>query len=146
MLDLQFSNYDFKIKEDHNQQKIFDIIRKKFVVLTPEEWVRQHIIHYLITALKYPKGLISVEKEIRVNQLKKRYDIVVFDTFQNPWMLIECKEPEVVISDSTLEQLMRYHQVLQCPFWMLTNGKSSFCAKIEAGNIRWLNELPTYDS
>ena len=145
MLDLQFSTYDFKIKEDIDHRRIFDIIRKKFVVLTPEEWVRQHILHYLIEEMNYPKGLISVEKEIKVNQLKKRYDIVIYDHFQKPWMLIECKEPKVAISDSTLEQIMRYHQVLQCPFWMLTNGQSSFCAQIENGNIKWLNTLPTYN-
>lgn len=145
MLDLQFSNYDFRIKDDEDHRKIFDIIRKKFVVLTPEEWVRQHILHYLITEQNYPKGLISVEKEIKVNQLKKRYDIVIYDAFQKPWMLIECKEPNVAISNNTLEQIMRYHQVLQCPYWMLTNGKNSFCAQIESGNIHWLDALPAYN-
>ena len=146
MLDLQFSAYDFRFKEEDGHRKIFDIIRKKFVVLTPEEWVRQHIIHYLLTEMKYPKGLISVEKEIKVNQLKKRYDIVIYDAFQKPWMLIECKEPKVPISDNTLEQLMRYHQVLQCPYWMLTNGQTSYCAQIEAGHIKWLPMLPVYNS
>jgi hypothetical protein len=95
--------------------------------------------------MAYPKGLISVEKEIRVNQLKKRYDIVVYDGFQKPWMLIECKEGGVPISDKTLTQLLRYHQVLQCPFWMLTNGHQHFCAKVDAGRAEWLYTLPVYD-
>jgi len=146
MLNLQFPDYSFQIKDMDNTRKIFDIIRKKYVVLTPEEWVRQNILHYFLHEMNYPKGLISVEKEIKVHNLKKRYDIVIFDQQQKPWMLIECKEPGVNISDLTLEQLMRYHQVMQCPFWMLSNGNKSFCAKVNSGNVEWLYHLPPYNS
>jgi len=145
MIPIVFPQYDFKIKQLEHTRYIFDLIRKKYVLLTPEEWVRQHILHYLIQEMAYPKGLISVEKEIKVNQLKKRYDIVVFDGLQQPWMLIECKSADVPISDKTLMQLMRYHQVLQCPFWMLTNGRQNYCAQVESGQVKWLPDLPVHN-
>lgn len=146
MIHIAFSNYEFKIKSEGGSRFIFDIIRKRYVVLNPEEWVRQNILHYLIDEMDYPKGLVAVEKEIKVNQLRKRYDVVVFDPEQKPWMLIECKEPNMPISDTTLEQLMRYHQILQCPFWMLTNGRKSYCAQVKDGKIEWLSSIPAYNS
>lgn len=115
-------------------------------MLTPEEWVRQNIIAYLMKVLNYPKGLISVEKEIKINTLKKRYDIVVYDYNHQPWMLIECKEPGVSIDDTTLQQLLRYHQVLQCPYWLLTNGEKNFCAALKDNKINWLPAIPAHNS
>src|SRR6218665_3318965 len=138
MFTLTFRQYPFRFRQQDDVRYVFDIIRKKYVVLTPEEWVRQHILHYLTEELKYPKGLLSVEKEIKINNLKKRYDIVVYDAEHKPWMLIECKEPEVQIGDPALQQLLRYHNALQCPYWFLTNGMQNFCACIQDGNISWL--------
>ncbi|RYZ16542.1 MAG: type I restriction enzyme HsdR N-terminal domain-containing protein [Sphingobacteriales bacterium] len=147
MIALNFGQYPFRFKQELNQRYIFDIIRKKYVVLTPEEWVRQHILHYLCNDLQYPKGLISVEKEIKINNLKKRYDIVVYDGEHKPWMLIECKEPQVQITDQTLQQLLRYQNILQCPYWLLTNGAQHFCASVDStGLVRWLDALPAYNS
>lgn len=146
MIQLQFPKYDFKIKEENGVRYIFDIIRKRHFVLTPEEWVRQNILHYLIHELQYPKGLCAVEKEITINKLKKRYDIVVYDRNQNPWMLIECKEPNVPITESTLNQLLQYHQKMQCRYWMLTNGKTNFCGRVENGQVTWLESLPGYEA
>lgn len=145
MIGLKFAAYDFRFQETEKGRYIFDIIRKKYVFLTPEEWVRQNLMHYLIHQQGYPKGLISVEKEIRVNELKKRYDMVVFDRNRQPWMLIECKEAEVPIADNVLQQLLRYHQVLQCPYWMLSNGRQNFCAAILEGQVEWLSCLPAYN-
>jgi len=145
MIPIAFAPYDFKIKYEHQLRYIFDPIRKKYVVLTPEEWVRQNILHYLMQEMQYPKGLISVEKEIRINGLRKRYDIVIYGDRLMPWMLVECKEPATVISDKTLQQLLRYHQTLQCPFWMLTNGRQSFCARVLQGRVEWLSALPRHD-
>ncbi len=144
MLGIQFPKFVFQYKQSGGVQHIFDIVRKKYIQLTPEEWVRQNLIHYLIFEKKYPKGLISVEKEITVNNLKKRYDIVVYAANQKPWMLIECKEPDVAITEKTLSQLLNYHQVLQCPFWVLSNGNQNFCAQLEKGRVSWLKNLPVY--
>jgi hypothetical protein len=145
MIPIVFPEYDFKIKQEEGRSFIFDLVRKKYVILSPEEWVRQHILHYLVGAMQYPRGLISVEKEIIVNRLRKRYDIVVFSPDRIPWMLVECKEPAVAISDQTLKQLLRYHQTLQCPFWMLSNGRQHYCAQIRDAGPKWLAALPSYD-
>ena len=142
MFAIPFAVPNFKIKQEGNNRFIFDFIRKKYVMLTPEEWVRQNILVHLCEALHYPKGLISVEKEIKVNHLKKRYDIVVYNKQQQPWMLVECKEPGTIINDTTLQQLLRYHNVLQCPYWMLTNGQQNFCAEVSGGTVSWLSSLP----
>jgi hypothetical protein len=146
MLSLTFPPHDFKIKQEEHGQYIFDFIRKKYVLLTPEEWVRQHILVYMCEVLAYPKGLISVEKEIKVNQMKKRYDIVVYDSGHKPWMLVECKEQGVPINDKTLQQLLQYHQYLQCPYWLLTNGNQHFCAAVRESAVSWLQVLPAHNS
>lgn len=145
MFSLPFPPHDFKIKQQEKGKYIFDFIRKKYVLLTPEEWVRQHILVYLCNVMEYPKGLISVEKEFRINNLKKRYDIVIYDYDHKPWMLIECKEQGVPINDKTLQQLLRYHQVLQCPYWFLTNGIQNFCAEVSEGKVSWLQVLPSHN-
>lgn len=145
MFSLTYPQHDFRYRQQDNSRYIFDFIRKKYVVLTPEEWVRQHILVYLCEVMLYPKGLISVEKEIKINNLKKRYDIVVYDYDYKPWMLIECKEPGVQIREDTLQQLLRYHQVLQCPYWMLTNGEKHFCASVMEQKVTWLEGLPAHN-
>lgn len=141
-LELKFRDYEFKIKKDGGKQYIFDIIRSKYIMLTPEEWVRQHIIWYLIENVAYPKTLISVEKVLLVNGLRKRYDIVVYDKAHQPWMLIECKEPNVPISETTLQQILSYQRTMQCPYAVLTNGQMTFCGALSAGGITWLEALP----
>lgn len=147
MLPIQFSNYNFKIELRNETQYIFDPVRKKYVVLTPEEWVRQHLLNYFIENKQYPKGLMSVEKEIKVNNRKKRYDIVVYNNKMQPWLLVECKQQDVVIDENTLMQLIQYHSVLQCPYWLLSNGNTHYCAKLTPDlNIEWLQQLPTYNS
>jgi hypothetical protein len=146
MLHIDFPEHTFNIKNnDKGGRVIFDFIRKKYVSLTPEEWVRQHILVYLHFTLHYPKGLIAVEKEISLNQLKKRYDIVVFSPNKMPWMLIECKQTNVPITDSTLQQLLQYYQIIQSPYWMLTNGQQHYCAHIQQQQVTWLQALPPYD-
>lgn len=146
MIQIDFPKFDFKFKTVGNSPFIFDLIRRKYVALTPEEWVRQNLLHYFIDEMRYPKGLISVEKEIEVNMLKKRYDIVIYDHGQSPWMLVECKEPNVDISDEVLRQVIIYNQALQCPFWLLSNGQKTFCAQVGMnGEPQWLSALPVYN-
>ncbi len=145
MINIQYPPHNFKIKSEAGKQYIFDALRKKYLMLTPEEWVRQHVILYLTETLQYPPRLFSVEKELKVGTLKKRYDIVVYDNAHKPWMLIECKEPNVPVTDITLQQLMRYHQVLQCPYWVLVNGNTAYCAFVKEGNVSWLDALPSFE-
>lgn len=146
MFALSFPEHTFRYRQRDSKRYIFDFIRKKYVLLTPEEWVRQHILVYLCEVMQYPKGLISVEKEIAVNGLKKRYDIVVYSADHKPWMLVECKEPQIPVSESTLQQLLRYHQTLQCPYWMLSNGSQHYCAAVHGQEVLWLEGLPAYNS
>lgn len=101
---------------------IFDGLRKKYLVLTPEEWVRQHWIQFLIAGKSYPKGLFSIEKGLKYNQLQKRTDILIFDREGNPYLLIECKAPEINLNENVLRQAMTYHQKIQCPHLILSNG------------------------
>jgi len=121
MIKIDYPNIDFKIKIVGNKETIFDEIRKRWVSLTPEEWVRQNIIQYLLHTVKYPAALFSIEKEIRLGELKKRCDIIIYNN-ASPWMIIECKEPTVVLNESTLSQILRYHLALPVPFLFLTNG------------------------
>src|SRR5687768_5807472 len=101
---LNLPPFDYKLKKAEGKVWIFDVIRKKYLVLTPEEWVRQHFIHFITTELKYPKGLLKIEGGLTYNELHKRSDILVFDREAKPWMIIECKSPELKLSETTLQQ------------------------------------------
>lgn len=146
MISPDFSAVSLKLRRDNNSTSVFDPVRKKWVVLTPEEHVRQYMIAYLRDVMHYPASLIAVEKQIKLGSLTKRYDIVVYNRNHEPWMLVECKAPEVDITESTLNQLLHYHNVMQCSYWMLTNGRQTFCADARDHNyIQWLLAIPAYD-
>ena len=145
MISLDLSNVHLKLRQAGDKTTVFDPIRKKWLILTPEEHVRQHIIHYLINTVQYPASLIAVEKNISVGKLKKRYDIVVYNRDHKPWMLVECKAPEVPVSENTLRQLLSYQSTIQSSYWLLTNGHQAFCADArDVENIKWLLSLPEY--
>ncbi|MVO08169.1 restriction endonuclease subunit R [Flavobacterium sp. TP390] len=147
MIPLQFPTYSFRFKNSENKTFIFDEIRKKFVVLTPEEWVRQNTIHYLIQEKKYSKSYINVEKLVKVNGINKRYDIVVFNSDGSIFLLIECKAPEVAISQHTFDQIARYNLVLKATYLMVTNGLNHYFCQMDFENekYRFLKELPYYN-
>jgi hypothetical protein len=146
LMQIDFSNIQLQLKNEEGRVYVFDPIRKKWLVLTPEEHVRQCMIHYLTVTLAYPKSLLSVEKKILVAGLAKRFDIVVYDRSHTPWMLIECKAPEVQITESTLHQLLSYHNTMQCNYWVLTNGHQTYCADAtQQNNIKWIDALPAYN-
>lgn len=128
--------------------KIFCIIRKRYVALTPEEGVRQNIINYLIMQKNYPQSLISVEGEIKVNNLKKRYDILVYNRQLKPFMLIECKAPSIKITQETLDQISIYSLSIDASYFVLTNGEQTFCLKkdIEKRMFTMEKEIPSYPS
>lgn len=145
MITLDFSNIQLKLRHDGAKVNVFDPIRKKWLILTPEEHVRQHLLHYLAEVMHYPASLIAVEKTIKVGRLNKRFDIVVYNRDHKPWMLVECKSPEVPVSEKTLHQLLSYQGVVQCNYWLLTNGHQAFCADAQdMENIKWVGSLPQY--
>jgi type I site-specific restriction endonuclease len=113
-----------RLKKRSNGMYIFDAHRRKWLALTPEEWVRQHVLNYLVNEKKIPRSIISVEKEIQLNDLKKRYDIVVFGRDMKPWLIVECKAPYIALTKEVIEQALRYNMVLNAPFLMITNGVS----------------------
>jgi len=144
MQQLNFPQYDFKIRKQNNKWYIFDIIRKKYVLLTPEEWVRQHSLHYLINDKKYPESLIAVEKLLNINQTKRRFDIVVFDRQMQPEILVECKAPSIKIDQKTFDQANQYNWLLKAPYLILTNGLKHYICQInfKENNYRFIQELP----
>lgn len=146
MQKLNFPVYSFRFKNSENKVSIFDEIRKKFILLTPEEWVRQHVIHFLLQDKNYPKSYINVEKLIKINDLSKRYDGVVFQPNGEIFLLIECKAPEVPISQQTFDQIARYNLVLKAKYLMVTNGLNHYFCQMDFENEKYvfLKELPEY--
>lgn len=146
MQELNFPKFSFRFKNSENKVSIFDSIRKKFVVLQPEEWVRQHCIQYLINIKHYPKSLINVEKELVVNTLKKRYDIVVFNSDGSIHLIVECKSPKVNINQNTFDQIAQYNLVLNADYLMVTNGLNHYYCQMDFINERYhfLRDIPKY--
>lgn len=144
MQKLQFPEYSFRFKNNENKPWIFDQIRKKFVVLNPEEWVRQHVVHYLIQEKKYSKNLINVEKQLLLNNTTKRYDVVVFNSDGSVFMIVECKAPSVKITQDTFDQIARYNLVLNASYLMVTNGLEHYFCKMDFENqcYHFLRDIP----
>lgn len=147
MQELNLPKYDFKVRRADNNTQIFDRTRKKFVVLTPEEWVRQHFINYLTEHLFFPRSLIKVEFGIKYNQLNKRPDILVFTPRGEPLIIIECKSTSIKISKSVLEQVSIYNKVIKSPYSMVTNGLQHICwhNNFITGEIDFLKSIPSYE-
>ena len=146
MEQLNFPNYAFTLKNRENKTYIVDLIRKKNLLLTPEEWVRQHCLHFLISELGYPKSLINVEKQIKINGQLKRYDIVVYSSQGDVHILVECKAPSIAISQNTFDQIAQYNMTLNSSFLMLSNGKEHyFCIMdFEKKSYNFIKELPKH--
>ncbi|MCP4484964.1 MAG: type I restriction enzyme HsdR N-terminal domain-containing protein [Flavobacteriaceae bacterium] len=147
MQKLNFPKYNFRFKNNENKTLIFDIIRKKFVILTPEEWVRQHTLHFLITEKKYPVSYINVEKQLLINDSVKRYDIVTFKNDGDVEIIIECKAPSIPINQVTFDQIARYNLALNSNLLMVTNGLTHYFCKMDIKNKRYLflRDLPKYN-
>ena len=143
MIVLQYPSYPFKIKALHGKDQIFDPFRKTWALLTPVEWVRQNLLQYLVQNLHYPSSLIAVEKEIKLGELSKRFDIVVYKN-ELPWMIIECKEAKVALNEKTMEQILQYQQVLTAQYLIISNGHETMGAKIESGKLQALQNFPEY--
>lgn len=146
MIALNLPAFEYQLKKENDKVLIFDILRKKYLVLTPEEWVRQHFIHHLINEMKYPRALIKLEGGLSYNTLAKRSDIVVFDRGGKPWMVIECKAPDQPINESTLRQASVYNKKLSAKYLSVTNGLVHYHFEVDwsAGKTTMLQELPVY--
>ncbi len=146
MQKLNFKDYSFRFKNSENKVAIFDEIRKKFIILTPEEWVRQHVVHYLMNEKKYPKSYINVEKIVKINDMNKRYDVVVFEPNGTINLLVECKAPEVKITQKTFDQIAKYNLILKANYLMVTNGINHYFCQMDFENEKYVfvKDLPVY--
>jgi hypothetical protein len=147
VIQLNLPGIEFKARTVANQQQIFDPVRRKYVALTPEEWVRQHFVHYLIAHLKVPMSHIAVEKSLRVNHLAKRADIVIFKGGLKPILAVECKAPSVEINEEVFYQVLRYNMALKVDYLVLTNGLRHIYCKVnyEDQKAIFIEDLPFYD-
>lgn len=145
---LNLPSFEFKIEEFDGKTYIFDKIRKKNIVLTPEEWVRQHFISMLINFYDVPKSLITLEEGIIYHKLNKRSDILVYDRKGNPFILIECKRPTVLINKNVLNQIIIYNKIIKARFLVISNGLKTICFETfeESDKILQLNDLPKFES
>ncbi|MEA1874579.1 MAG: type I restriction enzyme HsdR N-terminal domain-containing protein [Bacteroidota bacterium] len=145
MQELNLPKYKFRFEKRENQAFIFDAIRKKFILCTPEEWVRQHLIQYFIQEKRVPSGLISIEKAVHINGLSKRYDALIADKQGKPIVLIECKAPSVKISHTVFQQIAEYNLHFHVPYLFVSNGLSHYICKIDDDNkINFLKTMPEY--
>ena len=145
---LNFPVYSFSVRQSDGKAEIFDIARKKYVALTPEEWVRQHVVHYLHHTLEYPIELIQVEGSITFNKMPKRCDIVVYNASMKPLLLVECKKPEVQLQQKTFDQAMIYNMVLNVPYILITNGLQNafFSYDKTACQVVFHNGIPDWET
>ncbi|WPR76423.1 type I restriction enzyme HsdR N-terminal domain-containing protein [Algoriphagus sp. NG3] len=137
---LNLPHFEPQLLQKEGKLWIFDVLRKKQLVLTPEEWVRQHWISFLSIQLKFPKGLFALEKGLIYNKLVKRTDLVVWDKTGKPYLLIECKAPKVKLTQKTIEQACMYHKELKCPYLVISNGLQHICLSFDASAEKFTQE------
>ncbi len=145
---LNLPTYSFNIKSVDGAQVIFDPCRQKWVALTPEEWVRQHLVQYLIQDRNYPASLVSTEMALRINQLSRRCDIVAYDRAGEPRILVECKAPSVKLNQQVFNQVAQYNWNLRVPYLLISNGLIHYCARLnhDAQSFHFTSEIPDYDT
>lgn len=146
MEQLNFNHYPFTLKNRENKRYIFDVVRKKDILLTPEEWVRQHCVHYLLQEKKYPQSLINVEKKIKVYGRDKRYDVIVYTPQGDVTLLVECKAPHVPIDQTVFDQIARYNLSVNSQYLMVTNGLHHIYCQMDytAQAYHFLKDIPAY--
>jgi hypothetical protein len=145
MIAVHYPEPQFRIKKEGNATYIFDSIRKIWLLLTEEEWVRQNFVQYLVAVLNYPSTVIALEKEIMLNELKKRFDVLIYNQDHQPWMLVECKAPEVALSEHVLEQALRYNITVPVDYIVITNGENTVGWKKEGKELKLLEEMPGWE-
>jgi len=144
MIEVRFPDPQFRTKIENGKRYIFDNIRKTWLLLTSEEWVRQNFVNYLIGELKYPYANIAIEKEIRLHELKKRFDILVYDRLHQPWLMVECKASEIPLTDEVLQQVLRYNISVPVNYVVITNGQSTVAWQKKDGQLVLVDQLPAW--
>ncbi|PZX20702.1 type I restriction and modification enzyme subunit R-like protein [Breznakibacter xylanolyticus] len=144
---LNLPPYSFRLRKDGLKRMIFDVFRKKWVTLTPEEWVRQNFVRFLVEHRQYPCALIGIEVMVIVNGLKQRADVIVYDRQGQPVMIVECKATSVPLTNQVFDQAARYNLIHKVPFLMVTNGIQHLGARLhhEACCYDWLSDVPDYE-
>ncbi len=144
---LNLPQYNLTYKETEKIISVFDIIRKKYIIMTPEEHVRQQFLHYLIEEKKYPKGLLGIEKQLKIYKLTKRTDIVLYDNEGNISVIVECKSPKIKISQNTFDQIARYNMNFKAKYLIVTNGLNHYCCKpnYENNSYKFLKDIPNFE-
>lgn len=145
MIKIEYPQPAFRIKEEEGKELIFDDIRKLWVRLTPEEWVRQNMLQYLIQTKEYPAVFISVEKEISLGELRKRFDVLVFNSEHKPWLMLECKAMDVELSEKTLEQIVRYNMSVPVSYLVISNGSFTYAWEKKENRLVSISELPVFN-
>lgn len=148
MLSLNLPDFATKVVEKDGKRTIFDPVRHKYVALTPEEWVRQHFVNYLVTVKNYPKTLLANEVLVKLNGTSKRCDTVAYSRFLAPLMIVEYKAPTINITSAVFDQIARYNMVLRVHYLTVSNGINHFCCKIDydTQTYSFLEDIPEYDS
>lgn len=145
MITVQFPPPQFRMQKRGEKPYIFDSVRKRWLLLTGEEWVRQNIVAYFVSTLQYPKEIIALEKEITVNGLRKRFDILLYGSGHQPWMLVECKAPDIKLSEDVLQQALRYNLTVPARWLVITNGEHTVVWRKEEGRLTTVPAFPSWD-
>jgi hypothetical protein len=145
MIDVRYPEPRFRMKEEGGRRFLFDAIRRSWLMLTPEEWVRQNFVQYLLQELHYPATLVALEKEIRLHDLRKRFDVLVYDREHQPWMLVECKAPEVALSPAVLDQVLRYNISVPVRYIVITNGAATMAWERRGGGLSEMSVMPHWN-
>jgi len=144
MIKVNYPEPVFRFKEENGKEMIFDFIRKQWLLLNEEEWIRQNFIQFLVQELKYPVELIAVEKEIQLGELKKRFDILVYDSDHKPWMLVECKANDILLNEKVLHQVLRYNISMPANFLVITNGQFTYAWEKINGELKEIQQMPVW--
>jgi hypothetical protein len=143
---VSFQNISIRWRTSGQKKEAWDPCRKRWVVLTPEEWVRQHVLQFLIQEMAYPVEMIAVEKELTIINKRRRFDVLVYDFQHVPWLMIECKEQEVVLDQSVLDQILHYNIGIPVPFLVVTNGHHTMGFERTINGLEWLKSFPLWAS
>ena len=144
MIKVEFPPPAFQIKEEDDTEFIFDEFRKQWVRLTPEEWVRQNLVQFLVQTKNYPSAFFAIEKEIMLGELKKRFDVLIYDRNHQPWMMIECKAMDVELTEKVLEQIIRYNMSVPVPYLVISNGSYNYAWMKHENKLSSISELPLF--
>lgn len=144
MIKIDYSGYDFRIRRENSREMIFDEIRRTWLRLTPEEWVRQNFVRYLVLTKNYPSTLVALEKKIALGELTKRFDVLIYNSNHEPWMIVECKAMTITLKEEVLHQALRYNIAVPVQYLVITNGTNCMAFRKQGKQLVPLSELPEF--